>query len=823
MRLPPIIFVLFHYPRGCVTTDNTRDKTSTSFGFVTVDVNRRGLLYQTRSHEHTSASFRKELRFEMSESNGPQRFEALEPNVTETQGQMNELMSMMRQPTQTRTESFGQQEEESGGTGRGAAHNHSGGAGRVPPTADRGHGATALGATAVAEVPARSRAASEPGRPADNTSQRPVLPAGVGPMIGVQHDEASVPHLAGIAAHGEGGGVLTDFKSLPARVIPPVLKAEKGGFQKFKHEFLLKTNVLDISDHFVGQGMRIVPVGDPLKTKAALLREGFSNEEIRGAYQAWNFLDAAPQSKADRAILKKCRSPREVFESLEKWHDPESEMATQRLYDKFHEFAIPPHSNPIAAIHDLEDINNRMYEKGIGRNPETVLHASLVRALPDEYSLVKETLQSMKNRDRDEIIRMKSTRYSNLPQKKGAHRSSRQPENQFVSSKSGGRSGARRGRGRRIGGGQGRGRGGSSNGAGGNSNSSRNSRNSTGGAQGSSGRGGGSGGGRLYMPSNRCFRCRQRGHRREDCTTKESEVVPRCIRCTGFGHEESSCSSNAAVLVELPVSKEDLAVEAQTFTVTEAGKCSVTIGDTVGSVALDKQVVQYIADSVATFNMTPDADSLTNYRECSRPLGLANEEEISIVGYGDLTVNLRIDHGWVRVEMNDVAHVPLLNYNLISLPSMTLQVHAYTGDKDGITLKLNGEETVFFPLVGKLYRQYGYHPEAVGSMVDTACATIAPGKAKAPTTPIDINILHCTFGHTHEVLLKKTVTQQGIAYSGELHECRGCSMAKELRKPIARSMHTRAAKKLQRVFVGLSGPMAVQSIGGETVHTYCAG
>ena len=318
------------------------------------------------------------------------------------------------------------------------------------------------------------------------------------------------------------------------------------------------------------------------------------------------------------------------------------------------------------------------------------------------------------------------------------------------------------------------------------------------------------------MPLNCCFRCRQRVHRREDCTTEESEFVPRCIRYTGFGHEESSCSSTAAVLVvELPVSKEDLAEEAQTFAVTEAGKCSVMIGDAVGGVALDKQVVQYIADSAATCNMTPDADGLTNYRECSRPLGLTNGKEISIVGYGDLTVNLRTDDGWVRVEMNDVAHVPLLNYNLISLPSMRLQGHTYTGDKNGITLKLNGGETVFFPLVGKLYRQYGYRPEAVGSMADTACATIAPGKAKAPTTPIDINILQCTFGHTHEVLLEKMVTQQEIAYSRELHECQGCSMAKGLRKPIARSTYTRAAKKLKRVFVDRSGTMAVQSIGGK--------
>ena len=224
---------------------------------------------RTRSHKHTSASFRKGLRFEMSESNDPQRFEALESNATEKQGQMSELMKMMRQLTQTRTAGFGQREEESGGTGRGAAHNYSGGAGKVPPTADTGYSATA-----VAEVPAHTRVASEPGRPADDTSRRPVLPAGAGPMIDVQHGEARVRYLAGIAAHGEGGGVLTDVKSLPARVVLPVLEAEKGGFQKFKHEFLLKSNMLDTFDHFVGQRMRMVPVGDPLKPKAALLREG---------------------------------------------------------------------------------------------------------------------------------------------------------------------------------------------------------------------------------------------------------------------------------------------------------------------------------------------------------------------------------------------------------------------------------------------------------------------------------------------------------------------------------------------------------------------
>ena len=40
-------------------------------------------------------------------------------------------------------------------------------------------------------------------------------------------------------------------------------------------------------------------------------------------------------------------------------------------------------------------------------------------------------------------------------------------------------------------------------------------------------------------------------------------------------------------------------------------------------------------------------------------------------------------------------------------------------------------------------------------------------------------------------------------------------MAKGLRTPIASSTHNRADKKLQRVFVDLSGKMAVPGIGGK--------
>ena len=222
--------------------------------------------------------------------------------------------------------------------------------------------------------------------------------------------------------------------------------------------------------------------------------------------------------------------------------------------------------------------------------------------------------------------------------------------------------------------------------------------------------------------------------------------MPRCARCSGCGHEERACPSDAAILVmELP---DDDFEEENVFAANATGKCSLRIGEEVGDGELDKQVAQSIADSGATCQTTPDADGLTNYRECSRPLGLAGRRKTSITGSGDLTVAFRSNDSWVHVKLHDVAHLPLLSYNLVSITSLAQEGHPSAVEKSGVTLKLKKEGMVQFSLIGKLCRQYGYLPEATGMMVDTACAVISPGQAKATTTPTGINLFHCTKGHT---------------------------------------------------------------------------
>ena len=249
--------------------------------------------------------------------------------------------------------------------------------------------------------------------------------------------------------------------------------------------------------------------------------------------------------------------------------------------------------------------------------------------------------------------------------------------------------------------------------------------------------------------------------------------------------------------MELP---DDDSEEEKVFAANATCKCSLRIGEEVGDGELDKQVAQYIADSGATCHMMPDTEGLTSYREYSRSLCLADRRKISIASYGDLTVAFRSNSSWVHVNLHDIAHVPLFKLQpcLTHLLGTRRPPICRRVERGNSQAKRGRDGAI--PLNQKLCRQYWYRPEATGRMVDTACAIIAPGQAKAPTTPTDINLFHCTYGHTHETLLKQTAKQQGVSL---------------LRKLVARSTNTRADKKLKRVFVDLSGKMAVPSIGGK--------
>lgn len=76
-------------------------------------------------------------------------------------------------------------------------------------------------------------------------------------------------------------------------------------------------------------------------------------------------------------------------------------------------------------------------------------------------------------------------------------------------------------------------------------------------------------------------------------------------------------------------------------------------------------------------------------------------------------------------------------------------------------------------------------------MIRMPCAVIAPGLEPNNSTA-DINDFRCAHGHSHEVALRITVKNMGVKFTGKLHECIGCSMAKGYRKPIKWTTDARA-------------------------------
>ena len=88
---------------------------------------------------------------------------------------------------------------------------------------------------------------------------------------------------------------------------------------------------------------------------------------------------------------------------------------------------------------------------------------------------------------------------------------------------------------------------------------------------------------------------------------------------------------------------------------------------------------------------------------------------------------------------------------------------------------------------------------------------IAPGATPTPSTATDINDFHCSHGHMHKDLLRKTAKQIGVKLQGQLAPCQGCSEAKWIRKPVKLVTYTRAVKPAERCFVDLAGTNSVQS------------
>ncbi|CAM9911506.1 unnamed protein product, partial [Sphacelaria rigidula] len=289
-----------------------------------------------------------------------------------------------------------------------------------------------------------------------------------------------------------------------------------------------------------------------------------------------------------------------------------------------------------------------------------------------------------------------------------------------------------------------------------------------------------------------------------------------CYECGKTGHLKSECPErvceDSADFGFIAVGTDEYASAADST----RGDCPLL--DDVG-----KEV--WIADSAAACHMTPSLHCMYDYEPCfHRSVTVANGQKALFLGFGKILLSTGSGEDKLTVSIKRVAHVPDLDVNLFALQSVVVE-HGLPIrlTRKGTEITLPGGKKLLFEKDGRndvetatrcslssncSSKSHQFDPD------ESAQAVLAPGKMPVNRNQVDMNLFHHSHGHLREGLLRETAKQLGVTLVGKLHECKGCSMAKGLRKHIPTSTTTRAAKPLERVFMDASSQKLVESVGG---------
>ena len=151
---------------------------------------------------------------------------------------------------------------------------------------------------------------------------------------------------------------------------------------------------------------------------------------------------------------------------------------------------------------------------------------------------------------------------------------------------------------------------------------------------------------------------------------------------------------------------------------------------------------------------------MVNYREGRGVVRIADDgRAMPIEGIGNLPMIVWSDKDWVQVVLPNVAHVPLLACNLLTLKSMADRGHKHVREKKGVAMHLKDWKAQFGPEVGKMIYLSGFRRPLDSS--NSALATIAPGNIPS-VSRLDINTFHTTHGYIHKKMLRSTAKKLGV-------------------------------------------------------------
>ena len=446
-----------------------------------------------------------------------------------------------------------------------------------------------------------------------------------------------------------------------------------------------------------------VPVADETMLIAAL-QETFPHENIQKHLIAWNILSRAIASNGDRDTFRHASSPATGWRALVDTYSASTLGANVQCLQSLTSRFVKPGTNPIPVfVAIIEDVRNM---RATGSDVEDeVACLFFLRALPDEYNVFRQMLgRERKKLTIDRLRTELRAQYDLLKEGK----SSKTSDTSFLASGTKrGKSGRRREKCGNVSGNKKR--------MGGATRKDSNGQGSSSGAGGSNGAPSGKQGGAA-----RCNICKETGHKWFKCPKRICSVYRET------GHDPNSCPQVVKEDANFAISDGD---RLSTRDEVDGMMCeylpSQYVLDAFFSVSGGKlfdpdsgiregigcevgELESWISDDGESRLMTSSHDLMTNCRECSGIFRTAGRDVLPIEDVGDILLRFPSDSGAFDIQLLNVAFVPQLGHNLLSLQRFTAGHHTYFGTKNGVELQFKSGRTLQARKFGRTNVLRGY-------------------------------------------------------------------------------------------------------------------
>ena len=128
----------------------------------------------------------------------------------------------------------------------------------------------------------------------------------------------------------------------------PQFSGKQSEFTAWTRQARYCPKLVGLLSAFVSGPPQYIPVGELDTENSVLVNRGCNRESVHIHALAWNFLSTALKSKSDKSILHMCTSPREAWDPLLAWYDPQTTGTKSDFPRRLDSFTIAPGSNSLS-------------------------------------------------------------------------------------------------------------------------------------------------------------------------------------------------------------------------------------------------------------------------------------------------------------------------------------------------------------------------------------------------------------------------------------------------------------------------------------------